>query len=150
MSEQVAESTEADDRTKLYSLEEAAELTGVSTKALNGRMDRGALTYVLHTPRTGGRPRRVIPRYALDAAGLLTPGETRRERSIRRLIAHLRRHPEEPFSTVALARLSSMPRQACDSVMLTLLALGHVRRTYEPSTDGAGGLRVVWRWRSAA
>ncbi len=121
----------------LYSIAEAAELTGKSEKALRARMDRGKLAATWVRDGTWGRRHRKVTHYALAAAGILgTPRATRTDRSIDRLLTYLRARPDTALTTDVLAAQSGLSRQACESALATLHALGYVRKTQEPPPRG--------------
>jgi predicted transcriptional regulator len=132
-------------KTVIYTVQEAAKLTGRSENALRKRMDRGSLKFIRQ--RIGsGRMVRAIPDYELAKAGLLKASPTQTDEGIARLIEYLRQRPNIPLQTHSLKSQSGLSRQPAEIALATLRALGHVEKTNEPPPDGTGRPRVVWRW----
>lgn len=143
------------DAKRLYTIAEAAVATGVSEKAIRGRLDRKTLKSVLHRSTWHSRQRRMIPGYALAEAGLAgTVRETEQDRQVRRLIDYLQIYPGQPFTTDQLRQEMGYgnrwqpraPRQPAEMALHTLRALGLVEKTLEPPPTGGGRPRNVWRW----
>ena len=131
--------------TKLYTVAEAAKLAGIGETAIRNRIRRGRLKCVEQT--RNGRTRYLIPQHALMAAGLIgNPPPTRSEKNAQRLVKYLSTRAGVPLTTTELAFRSHLPRQATEAAMGVLLALGRVRKNYEPPRIGTGRPRVVWRW----
>ena len=130
-------------RKSLLTVEEASALTGYSKEAIEERVDGQA---TVTSWRPGEQAAQLIPIYALEAAGLVTPKETATERRIDRLIGFLQAHPDRPFSTYTLRMASGLPRQPCVVALMSLCAVGFVRKSQEPPAEGGGRPRDVWRW----
>jgi len=149
----------------LYTVEEAAALTGKTEKAIRRRLESGTLAR--HQGREWGRI--LISVHSLRAAGLLalSAADTEQDRAIARLIVFLRARPGLPFQTHELraeagyalgttgggARQSQRPpvyvmmsRQGCETALSTLRTLGLVDKTTESPPSGTGRPRNVWRW----
>jgi hypothetical protein len=144
-------------RSKLYTIAEAAEKSGLSQKALRSRLDRGRLGCVKQ--RIGGRERRMIPEYALAKAGLLGDvNDTKQEREAQKLVQYLSQRPGQPFTTYQLRRQLATyyhaegvrpvlaARQSTEAALGTLRTLGLVSKSFEPPPTGTGRPRAVWRW----
>jgi hypothetical protein len=92
-----------------YTMREAAELTGLTHKALQHRADRGTLPVLL---RDGQRR---VTEHALEAAGLLPDGETRRLRArVDELERELVTHRQLVVSTAAARRAEEEARQRAE------------------------------------
>jgi hypothetical protein len=139
---------------KAYTIPEAADATGLSKKAISGRMDRGTLLYWIEG-WGDGRSRRVrmVSEYELRRKGLFGDfPENQTDRIAKKVIQFLSTRPGLPFSTFQLRLEGSLgagepaARQPVEVVLSTLRALGYVTKNVEPPPGGGGRPRDVWTW----
>lgn len=93
----------------LWTVTEAAELTGYSEKAIRRRIERGTLKTHAH----GRRGIRVSTNDLRDG-GLLEVPETDEDRAIQRLIQFLSQRPEQPFTTYDLSAAAGVAAAVAD------------------------------------
>jgi hypothetical protein len=135
---------------KQYTIKEAAELAGVSEKAISGRLDRKTLKCVMVT--RGGTRRRLVPHHALVEAGLIGTRVTKTDERLTRLVQHLRARPQQQFSTNELKWVTQrlgepgLPLQEVRVALRTLRAAGLVSETIAPPRGRGGTPSSLWRW----
>jgi excisionase family DNA binding protein len=116
-----------------YTVREAAELSGLTEKAVRRRIERGTLLAV----REGRAV--LVSHSALQMAGLV---DRRRKRSRAAIGAQtaidLLKRGREQMSAFQLSGPTGLRRQRVETVMATLTAVGLTRR------EMSGG--IVWRW----
>ena len=132
---------------RTLTLREAAEATGLTTKALQRRIDRGTLRAVL----TGGRRR--VPLSELYRAGLMEPEEPRPAPAgevIGELIARLERQAEQIGELRALERQAESLRAAAEAERRARdeleAALFAARAEVTQLRAGAPGERSLGAW----
>jgi hypothetical protein len=119
----------------MFSVSDAAELTGRSPEALRARIARGTL----RATRVG---KRLYVSYAdLRLAGLVGASGRRTETALgmRFLVDRLKRQPRDAPSAWMLSSASRLSRQTVEVAMAALTAAGYVEREVQ------GG--IVWTWR---